>query len=509
MSGILYAIDKLTEKMVAEAINAVLINKKPQVKLSIAFGCIKDFKNRADEEVIIAWNENMISYWNSEFNILTFCSRNEKMILNMHNRDIRIEAELITRIRIDKLHIILDMSNIDFVETASGEDNLFSLISIATEVVIHNNTLTALDSYSDKCFRIFQQAEDLKRVEIKDCRFEVDNLNSLFEECYNLEEVILENIEIADIEEVSKFAINELALSGLFDCCHKLKEVDLTTFLKYDEYITDIDCLFNECDSLTKIKGLDKFKFNKVKTATYAFADCYELKEVDLSSAEFKVLDEASNMFYNSFNIEYINMSKAEFSELVDCTDMFDSLSSLKELHIENMGKGKKLYFDILEMFSSLTSNCKVYLDNKISLKEFQIIPSEDSLVQLLATNQSDKLINHKELINLHLDITEDFLIEVCNNIRYKSTSDRAYNFGKVSGETKFILIEATDKEIENFIVKQKLLGENVTYIGNAYISGNENQEQIIIMSNTIEIADSFKEEYEQSTDIEFIRKKR
>lgn len=480
MSNILYAVDKLTEKMVVEALDTVIIHKKPRTKLKVAFGCIKDFENKTDEERVIAWNENIASYWNKEFNRVTFCSRNEKMLLNMHNRDISIKE--------NDLYIILDMSNIDFVETEVKEDDLDSLISIAKEVIIHNNTLTALTEYEDVEFKVFQQANNLERIEIRHCEFSVDNLNGLFEDCSNLKEVILDDIEIIGLDELSDFG-----LIGLFGYCHKLKEVDLTTFLKYDEYIEDIDCMFTECESLTKIKGLEKFKFSNVKDTSSAFSDCYKLKRIDLSSAEFKNLTQAYDMFYNCFELEYIDMRNASFSELVRTEGMFKQSTKLKELHIENMGKDTELCFNIIEMFSSLSENCKVYIDNKIKLAYFEMVQSEDEIERVIKPEQSENLMKHKDLFDLHLILTDDYLIEIKNYLRYKSTSEMCYNFGKVLAQTKFILIEATDKEIENFIAKQRLLGETVIYLGNAYISGNEDVERIIIISNTIEITKAFK----------------
>lgn len=500
MSNILY-VDKLTEKMIEEAINTVIIHKQPKTMLKIAFGCLDDFKDTVGEERIIAWNENIVSYWNKELSILTFCSRNEKMILNMHNRDINIKE--------NDLHIVLDMSNIDFVETEVKEDDLDSLISIAKEVIIHNNTLTALTEYGDVEFKVFQQANNLERIEIKHCKFSVDNLNGLFEDCSNLKEVILDDIEIMGIDELSDFG-----LVGLFGYCHKLKEIDLTALLKYDEYIEDIDCMFTECESLTKIKGLEKFKFNNLEDASSAFSNCYKLKKIDLSSAEFKNLHQAYDMFYNCFELEYIDMRNSIFNELVRAEDMFKQSLKLKELHIENMGKDTELCFNIIEMFSSLSENCRVYIDNKIKLAYFEMVQSEDEIERAIKSEQSERLLKHKDLFDLHLILTDDYLIEIKNYLRYKNLSERCYNFGKVLAQTKFILIEATDKEIENFIAKQRLLGETVIYLGNAYISGDEDVERIIIISNTIEItkgfriglADAVKDNIELHKNIEFLK---
>lgn len=481
MSGILYAQDRLQEKMVEEAINTVIIHKQPKTTLKIAFGCLDDFKDKLDEEKIIAWNENIVSYWNNELSIITFCSRNEKMLLNMHNRVIYIKK--------NDLHIILDMSNIDFVETEVKEFDLASLIGIAKEIVIHNNTLTAItEYYDDKEFKVFQQADNLERIEIKHCGFSVDNLNNLFDGCSNLKEVILDDIEIIELNQLSDFGIIHL-----FGSCYKLEEVDITALLKYDDYIESITGLFYECSSLKEIKGLENFKFRNVKYASSMFSGCYSLKKIDLSNAEFTKLYEAECMFSDCCRVEYIDMRKAVFGKLINTLDMFDKSNSLKELHIENMGKDKELSFNILEMFTYLSENCKIYIDNKIKLNQFETIQSEDELERIIEEEQSEKLLKHKDLFDLHLTLTDDYLVEMNNFIRYKGSSEKCYNFEKVLEQTKFIVMEATDKEIENFIIKQNFFGKSVIYLGNAYVSGDENEEIIIIVSNKIEIAHDLK----------------
>ena len=105
-------------------------------------------------------------------------------------------------------------------------------------------------------------------------------------------------------------------MSRLFENCENIISIDFTMF--NTENVTNMSFLFNNCNKLKEIKGINKFNTDKVTNMNSMFKGCAELEYLDLSSFNMKNVIDKSNIFrgcnklkeikgINKFNTNEIN----------------------------------------------------------------------------------------------------------------------------------------------------------------------------------------------------------
>ena len=71
-------------------------------------------------------------------------------------------------------------------------------------------------------------------------------------------------------------------MNSMFQECYELEYLDLTNFNTAN--VTNMKCMFNECHKLKEIKGINKFNTDKVTNMNSMFQECNELENLDLSN---------------------------------------------------------------------------------------------------------------------------------------------------------------------------------------------------------------------------------
>ena len=92
---------------------------------------------------------------------------------------------------------------------------------------------------------------------------------------------------------------------SMFQGCKELESLDLSNFDTSN--VIDMGYMFNKCNKLKEIKGIDNFNINKVINMDNMFEECSELKNLDLS--KFK----DSNIINNKDNIRKHELQKENF----------------------------------------------------------------------------------------------------------------------------------------------------------------------------------------------------
>ena len=98
----------------------------------------------------------------------------------------------------------------------------------------------------------------------------IKSLKNLFKNKNNIEKI-----------KIKKYRTNITDMSGMFNGCSSLKEIDLSNF--NTDNVTDMRDMFNGCSSLKEI-NLSNFNTNKVTDMGCMFWGCSLLKELNLSN---------------------------------------------------------------------------------------------------------------------------------------------------------------------------------------------------------------------------------
>ncbi len=124
------------------------------------------------------------------------------------------------------------------------------------------------------------------------------------------------------------------SIASLFYNSTNLKEVVFNNFDTSN--VTSMRSLFNDCQSLESISGLEKLDTSKVKEMNYMFYHCYNLNSIDLSNFNTSNVTTMQAMFSGCEKLESLNLSNFNTSNVTIMSTMFYNCSSLKSLNLNS-----------------------------------------------------------------------------------------------------------------------------------------------------------------------------
>lgn len=125
--------------------------------------------------------------------------------------------------------------------------------------------------------------------------------------------------------------------------CKNLKSLDLSGFDTSN--VTNMSRLFQRCESLEEIKGIENWDVSKVKSFGYMFDSCFNLKSLDLSKWNTVSATNRSNteggfngferMFINCKGLTYLNLSNFTNNNGATCVEMIAGCWSLNGVDLD------------------------------------------------------------------------------------------------------------------------------------------------------------------------------
>ena len=82
--------------------------------------------------------------------------------------------------------------------------------------------------------------------------------------------------------------------------------------------------MFNKCNKLKEIKGINKFITDKVINMYAMFQECFELEYLDLSNFNTSNVNSMSYMFNNCKKLKYLNLLNFEINNITENMLSFD-----------------------------------------------------------------------------------------------------------------------------------------------------------------------------------------
>ena len=129
-------------------------------------------------------------------------------------------------------------------------------------------------------------------------------------------------------------------MRGMFQLCNELEYIDLSDWNTGN--VTNMDCMFSQCNKLKEIKGINKLKVNKVTSMKGMFQLCNELEYLDLSNWNTENVTNMEYMFSQCNKIKYLNLMN--FSIRCSNGNMFAFNRRNDLVFITNNPELKKLY---------------------------------------------------------------------------------------------------------------------------------------------------------------------
>lgn len=210
-------------------------------------------------------------------------------------------------------------------------------IDLVNYIVIHfehgNGDLTDIDvSKLDNLSLLFTHP-DLKEFIYNDSIKEVDvtgwdvsnvvEFQSMFDHFTCLTEI--HGLETWDMSKAE-------SIESMFANCKNLKYIDVSNWdLSNVENATQV---FDGCINLKEIYGLDTWKFSKkLYRLSYMFSDCKNLLNVDISNWNVSSCQWFSGFFYGCESLNDIDLSGWDTKSLYSCVAMFQKCTELKYIY--------------------------------------------------------------------------------------------------------------------------------------------------------------------------------
>ena len=201
----------------------------------------------------------------------------------------------------------IDLSNFD-ASKVTNMNYMFceciKLRAIQGINTIHTNNVKSMEG-------MFQLCIELKFINLSNFdTSNVVNMALMFNKCKKLKE----------IKGLDKFNTSKVAdMEGIFQYCAEMECLDLSNFDTSNT--SNMAFMFNKCNNLKEIKGINKFKTSNAKTMKSMFQACCNLEKLDLSNFDTSKVENMNNMFYNCNNLKYLNI--LNFENIVENKNMF------------------------------------------------------------------------------------------------------------------------------------------------------------------------------------------
>lgn len=224
------------------------------------------------------------------------------------------------------------------------------------------------------------------------------NMHALFSDCTNLESLDIKNwntknVSIADgmfsymsnlndLNCISEWDMSSLhSASNMFAGCSKIANIDITNWntnnLTYANGMfwnmkglitldvsnlnlskcTNIGYTFGGLYSLKEFKGLENLDVSNVAYAQAAFADLFNLENIDLPSFNCDKLTYTKEMFSDCYKLKSLNLKKFHLaSKMTDISYMFNRCKSLENIYVSNESSSDLFTGNSINMFSGCTS---------------------------------------------------------------------------------------------------------------------------------------------------------
>ena len=210
----------------------------------------------------------------------------------------------------------------------------------------------------------------------------ITDLSYMFNKCQKLKE----------IKGINKLITDKVTeMKSMFQQCNKLEYLDISNFDTSN--VTNMSYMFNKCHKLKVINGISKFITKNVIAMNSMFQQCVELEYLDLNNFDTSNVTKMNHMFNKCNKLKVINgINKFTTHNVTDMNKMFQECSKLECLDLSNFNTSNVT--DMSFMFagcnklkylniSNFTINCKTENMLSFNKKECKFIAKDEKLNQL------------------------------------------------------------------------------------------------------------------------------
>ena len=190
---------------------------------------------------------------------------------------------------------------------------------------------------------------------------------------------------------------NAISINGMFGECINLISLDLSNFDTSN--VSDMGFMFDGCNKLKQIKGINNFDTQKVKSMHSMFQNCYELEVLDLSSFDTSNVTDMKKMFNKCYKLKKIKgINNFKISYDTNITKMFQECDELEYLNLSKFDSSiNKNYNGRLKNKLDEEKNKNLKLIRELNREKKKVAKLSNINEKIIAVNfrTTDQLINY------------------------------------------------------------------------------------------------------------------
>ena len=222
----------------------------------------------------------------------------------------------------DNIRVFLNNKNIQLI----NKENEWKITYNFEKIGVYELKMRFINIMSD-LGKLFEKNINILSIDLSN--FDLSNVKSMrymFNKCYKLKKII-------GINNVNTNNINDM--SGMFQLCENLEYLDLSNF--DTSKVTNMRFMFNECNKLKEIKGLNKLNTSNVCDMNLMFQLCISLEYLDLSNFDTSKTKSMSWIFNKCYNLKEIKgINNFNTSKVTEMSEMFNECNYLESLDLSN-----------------------------------------------------------------------------------------------------------------------------------------------------------------------------
>ena len=309
--------------------------------------------------------------------------------------------------------------------------NLIAKNYIIAEIYIDeeniNKNIRIINSYEEYMRNKFPNSilneYKMNEKEIEECEIEINYELIPFSYCYKYKDIGKYIVKYS----FENYLIN---INYIFSRCENLVKVDLSNFNTSN--VNDMSFMFNECNKLKEIKGINNLITNNVINISSMFKGCNSLEDLDLSTFNTSNVINMSVMFGACNNLKYLNISNFNTLNVNDMSFMFNECKKLKIIkgingfityNVTNMSTmfqecSELEYLDLSNFNTSNITDMSFMFNECYKLKEIKGLNNfiTDNVTNMNTMFGSCKELEYLDLSNFNTSNVKDmsFMFDKC-----------------------------------------------------------------------------------------------
>ncbi len=251
-------------------------------------------------------------------NIIDYIDDGEKNVMINESLTIAANSEV-------KIYLKEDTKSLEHFFDSEYDPNVENITTIDLSEILLND-LTQTNS-------LFKGCNSLKSLNLKfPTKKTLTSIDSMFSGCQAIQTLNLTGIKISSITN----------MSHMFEGCTSVRNIYLDEDWDTSKTV-DMNSMFAECRDLREI-NISHFQTTSLTDMSKMFFDCRRLRKINLTTFDTKEVKNMNQLFYNCSSLEFLDINNFDFKKTESFNDIFTNVNKILYIELRNIKNEKNIW---------------------------------------------------------------------------------------------------------------------------------------------------------------------